>query len=70
MEISQDTKRKIAEGLETFVGDAGFFIWHFLGSGSVRCGRNGKKYLQGKLEEFYHRYGIPYTPRPYLRSKR
>lgn len=67
MEISRETKRRIADGLETLAGGFGFMLG-MMGSGNVRSGKRGRRYFERKMEEFYRDYGIPYTPKTYLRK--
>ena len=63
MEISRDTKRKIADGPEGFLGDLAFFTGMFIGSGSPKTGINFRRAAYRKIEYFYDKRGILYTPR-------
>ena len=66
--IKEETKKILADGLEAFVGEIGF-AFGILGSGSIAIGTNYKSYVQRKIESFYQRHEIPYTPRSYLSKK-
>ena len=64
--IKEETKKRFADGLETVVGDIGFFIGAVIGSADIGTGCKVRNYFQRKVESFYQRRDIPYTPKDYL----
>lgn len=66
--IKEENKKRFADELETVVGDIGFFIGAVIGSADIGSGCRVRDYFQRKIESFYQRHEIPYTPRPYLRK--
>ena len=66
--VKEENKKRFADGLETVFGDIGFFIG-VSGLGSIEPGAKLRRYVPGKIESFYQRHEIPYTPRLYLRKK-